>query len=500
MLTTWPVTVSMRHPVADAARLLELDRDAAPQVAERLLRRERQRTGHDRGRRDEAREVDADGVQPVDHVADERQRYDELVQDPRDLAPREQRLEREQHDDLDHAERDDRKAGFAREQRTPSANGSRSRCARTSTGRARPRPRRRASPSIVCRARRAGERARSARSTSADRREQQRVVQVRVEWHRRAVRPLGIAAIIGPAPCVGRVESAPAPSRTTARWHPERAARSSSPTCWRQRATHAFGVPGESYPRRARRAARRRATGCRFIVCRQEGGAAYMAEAYGKLTGRPGIAFVTRGPGASNAAVGIHTAAQDSTPMIVFVGQVGSDLRRPRGVPGDRLSAHVRQRRQVGGADRSRRAHPRVRRACVSARDVGPARARRAGAARRHADVARRLSPTRRASSRSPPRRRATTSRAAEALLARCAPAARARRRQPLGRRRARGAARASPRRTTCRSRARFATRTSSTTAIRITRATSASASIRSSPRACATPTCCSSSASGWAK
>ena len=51
-----------------------------------------------------------------------------------------------------------------------------------------------------------------------------------------------------------------------------------------------------------------------------------MAEAYGKLTGRPGIAFVTRGPGASNAAIGIHTAAQDSTPMIVFVGQVGGDF------------------------------------------------------------------------------------------------------------------------------------------------------------------------------
>ena len=51
-----------------------------------------------------------------------------------------------------------------------------------------------------------------------------------------------------------------------------------------------------------------------------------MAEAYGKLTGRPGIAFVTRGPGASNAAIGIHTAEQDSTPMIVFIGQVGSDF------------------------------------------------------------------------------------------------------------------------------------------------------------------------------
>jgi acetolactate synthase I/II/III large subunit len=67
----------------------------------------------------------------------------------------------------------------------------------------------------------------------------------------------------------------------------------------------------------------------RLIVCRQEGGAAYMADAYGKLTGRPGICFVTRGPGASNACVGVHTAFQDSTPMILFVGQVArSDYER----------------------------------------------------------------------------------------------------------------------------------------------------------------------------
>ncbi|MBV7486156.1 thiamine pyrophosphate-binding protein [Bordetella sp. BOR01] len=62
------------------------------------------------------------------------------------------------------------------------------------------------------------------------------------------------------------------------------------------------------------------------IVCRQEGGAAYMAEAYGKLTGEPGICFVTRGPGATNASIGVHTAFQDSTPMILFVGQVGNDF------------------------------------------------------------------------------------------------------------------------------------------------------------------------------
>ena len=63
------------------------------------------------------------------------------------------------------------------------------------------------------------------------------------------------------------------------------------------------------------------------MICRQEGGAAMMADAYGKLTGRPGICFVTRGPGASNASPGIHIAMQDSTPMIVFVGQVERGMR-----------------------------------------------------------------------------------------------------------------------------------------------------------------------------
>ncbi|WP_299374979.1 thiamine pyrophosphate-binding protein [uncultured Kiloniella sp.] len=61
------------------------------------------------------------------------------------------------------------------------------------------------------------------------------------------------------------------------------------------------------------------------VTCRQEGGAAYMAEAYGKLKGTPGICFVTRGPGATNASIGVHTAYQDSTPMILFIGQVARD-------------------------------------------------------------------------------------------------------------------------------------------------------------------------------
>jgi acetolactate synthase I/II/III large subunit len=92
-----------------------------------------------------------------------------------------------------------------------------------------------------------------------------------------------------------------------------------------QRVTHAFGVPGESYLA-VLDALHDAADRLRFVVCRHEGGAAYTAEAFGKLTGRPGILFVTRGPGASNAAVGIHTAMQDSTPLIAFVGQVGSGM------------------------------------------------------------------------------------------------------------------------------------------------------------------------------
>ncbi|HET7850025.1 MAG TPA: thiamine pyrophosphate-binding protein [Pseudolabrys sp.] len=87
---------------------------------------------------------------------------------------------------------------------------------------------------------------------------------------------------------------------------------------------HVFCVPGESY------LAALDAFHDRDIaltVCRHESGAAIMAEAVGKLTGRPGVCFVTRGPGASNASAGIHIAQQDSTPMIVFVGQVAREMR-----------------------------------------------------------------------------------------------------------------------------------------------------------------------------
>jgi len=87
-----------------------------------------------------------------------------------------------------------------------------------------------------------------------------------------------------------------------------------------------FGVPGESYlavldgfhEHRER---------IRFVACRHEGGAAFMAEAQGKLLGRPGVCFVTRGPGATNASIGLHTAFQDSTPLVLFVGQVAGEQR-----------------------------------------------------------------------------------------------------------------------------------------------------------------------------
>jgi acetolactate synthase I/II/III large subunit len=82
----------------------------------------------------------------------------------------------------------------------------------------------------------------------------------------------------------------------------------------------AFAVAGESYLEVLD--AFIDAPEIRLVTCRQEGGAAFMAEAYGKLTGRPGVLLVTRGPGACNASIGIHTAFQDSTPMVVLVGQV----------------------------------------------------------------------------------------------------------------------------------------------------------------------------------
>ena len=91
-----------------------------------------------------------------------------------------------------------------------------------------------------------------------------------------------------------------------------------------QGVTHATCVPGESYLSVLDAL---RDCGIDLLTCRQEGGAAMMAEAQGKLTGRPGICFVTRGPGATNASAGVHVAMQDSTPLILFVGQVERAMR-----------------------------------------------------------------------------------------------------------------------------------------------------------------------------
>jgi len=88
--------------------------------------------------------------------------------------------------------------------------------------------------------------------------------------------------------------------------------------------SHVFCVPGESYLAALDAF---HDSDIAVTVCRQEGGAAMMAEAVGKATGRPGVCFVTRGPGATNASPGIHIARQDSTPLVMFVGQVAREMR-----------------------------------------------------------------------------------------------------------------------------------------------------------------------------
>lgn len=92
-----------------------------------------------------------------------------------------------------------------------------------------------------------------------------------------------------------------------------------------QGTTHVFGVPGESFLP-VLDALHGRQSEIQFVTCRQEGGAAMAADAHGKLTGRPGICMVTRGPGATNASAGLHVAFQGSTPMILFIGQVARGM------------------------------------------------------------------------------------------------------------------------------------------------------------------------------
>ena len=92
-----------------------------------------------------------------------------------------------------------------------------------------------------------------------------------------------------------------------------------------QGARRVFAVPGESYL--AALDGLHDANDIELVLTRHEGGAAFMAEAHGKLTGQPGIAMVTRGPGATNASIGVHTAMQDSSPMVLFVGQIATWMR-----------------------------------------------------------------------------------------------------------------------------------------------------------------------------
>lgn len=131
-----------------------------------------------------------------------------------------------------------------------------------------------------------------------------------------------------------------------------------------------FGVPGESYlpvldalHEHQNNPANIKAP-IRFIINRQEGGAAYMAEAYGKLTGKPGICFVTRGPGATNASIGVHTAYQDSTPMILFIGQVGNDfVEREAFQEIDYRRMYGQMAKWVAQIDRADRVHEYIARA-----------------------------------------------------------------------------------------------------------------------------------------
>ena len=117
----------------------------------------------------------------------------------------------------------------------------------------------------------------------------------------------------------------------------------------------AFGVPGESYLAVLDALVD---SPIRYITTRHEVGAANMAEAYGKLTGRPGICLVTRGPGATHASGGIHTAFQDSTPLLAPDRPGRAQRHGARRLPGDRLPPDVRADGEVGRPDRRRRPDP----------------------------------------------------------------------------------------------------------------------------------------------
>ena len=138
---------------------------------------------------------------------------------------------------------------------------------------------------------------------------------------------------------------------------------------------YAFTVPGESFLGVLEALGD---VGIRVVATRHEGAAAFMAEAYGQLTGRPAACLGTRAVGAANLAIGIHTALQDSTPMFAIVGQVERTLSRPRGIPGGRPDRVLRAACQVERRASIRR---RARSGAPGSRPAGPRRPARPGPA-----------------------------------------------------------------------------------------------------------------------
>ena len=141
-----------------------------------------------------------------------------------------------------------------------------------------------------------------------------------------------------------------------------------------------------------------------LTVCRQEGGVAYMADADGKMTGRPGVAFVTRGPGATNASAGRARRIPGFDADDPVRRRPRPRRQGPRGLPGDRPAALLRADRQMGGADRRCPADPRICRPRLAGGDRRPARARWCWRSPRTCSATRSRSPTGRRCRRSPRR------------------------------------------------------------------------------------------------
>ena len=256
----------------------------------------------------------------------------------------------------------------------------------------------------------------------------------------------------------------------------------------------AFCVPGESYLALLDGLYEHRGA-FRIVNCRHEGAAANAADAYGKLTGRPGLCFVTRGPGATHAAAGIHTAQQDSTPLLMLVGQVAREERgRESFQELDYEAVFGPMAKWAFEIDDPERIPEVLARAYTVATSGRPGPV----VLSLPEDVlsAEVAAETRRATGRCGPRLRRRRSRS----WARCS-------RRPSARSCSSAAARGTTRRRRpsragrspagCRWARPSAARTSSTTRARATPATSASASTRRSRSGSATATCCSRSAPG---